>query len=236
MEHDSYKTSHPDSSDVPSDADIDQTLPEEEQHLYASLQLHRGKEPESIKGVHHELMKLAWNPNKIETILESENDTLIYMFYLICVSRAVGKRKWNVYCKTKLLHEFVTPADEAFAMLVLENNVAKWMSEIRFANTQIPEERFKALYTQGKTGRKWNSCGTKRYIYLVKICKAYRLDDDKKQRYRHIERLVLQREQSTLGRHLLHGTSGDNDSDDDVDNEEDEEEMERELLAMANGE
>ena len=39
--------------------------------------------------------------NQIETIWNSEDDdTLVYVFCLICISRAVvGKPKWNVHCK-----------------------------------------------------------------------------------------------------------------------------------------
>ena len=236
MEHLSYKRSHPESSDVPTDADIDSSLPENERQFLQDLQLHRGKCPEAEKGTNCNIMKLAWYPNQIETILESEDQTLIYTFYRVCVSRAVGKRKWNEYSKKKLLREFVTPSDEALAMLIVENNVGKWMSEIRFPTTQIPAERFKTLYTQGEKGRKWIKAGRTRFIELMKKMRNYRVQDDLKDKYRSIELLVLRREQSILGIEVAETINDEiNNDNSDEENEEDEE-MEREFLALANGE
>ncbi len=104
MEHISYKNSHPDATDVPSDNDLDPTYTEEQRQYYQALQLHQSKCPEGEKGVHHQLMKLAWTPQTIETLLESDDNNLIYTFYRVCVSRSVGKRKWNVYSKRNFLH------------------------------------------------------------------------------------------------------------------------------------
>ena len=235
MEHSSYNRTHPDSSDVPTDSDIDSSLPEDQQRFLQDLQIHRGKCPESEKGTHHKIMKLAWYPNNIENIVESDDELLVYSFYRVCVSRTVGKRKWNEYSKKKLLHEFVTPSDEALAMLIIENNVAKWMSEIRFPTTQIPAERFKTLYTQGDKGRKWIKAGRTRFIELMKKMRSYRVQDDLKEKYRLIEELVLRREQSILGIDARDTMNLENSNDNsDEDNEEDDE-MEREFLALANG-
>lgn len=236
MEHVSYKNSHPDLSDVPTEADIDSSLPDNERQILQDLQLHQGKCPEVEKGIHHQIMKLAWYPNNIETIFETEDETLIYSFYRVCVSRTVGKRKWNEFCKKKLLHEFVTPADEALAMLIVENNVAKWMSEIRFPTTQIPAERFKTLYTQPDKGRKWIKAGRTRFIELMKKARKYRVEDGLRDKYRSIELIVLRNEQSLLGIDASETLNLENNNENsDEDNEEDEE-MEREFLALANGE
>ena len=236
MEHLSYKRTHPDLSDVPTDDDIDSSLPENERQFIQDLQLHKGKCPEFQKGVHHHIMKLAWYPNNIETILETEDQTLIYSFYRVCVSRTVGKRKWNEYSKKKLLHEFVTPADEALAMLIVENNVAKWMSEIRFPTTLIPAERFRTLYTQGDKGRKWMKAGRTRFMQLMKKMRNYRVQDELKAKYKSIEQIILRKEQSLLGIEVGDTSNIENSNNNSDEDDEDDEEMEREFLALANGE
>ena len=120
----------PDLSDVPTDADIDTLLPENKHQFFQDLQLHCGKCPEQEKGIYCHLMKLALHQNKIKSILDSDNCNLMYSFNRVYILRAVGKHKWNEFSKRKLLHEFVTNADETLAMLIVEINVAKWMSEI----------------------------------------------------------------------------------------------------------
>ena len=108
-------------------------------------------------------------------------------------------------------------------MLIIENNVAKWMSEICFPTTQIPAERFKTLYTQGDKGCKWIKVGRTRFIKLMKKIRNYQVQDDLKEKYRSIEELVLRREQSILGIdvHDTMNLENPNDNSDD-DNEEDD--------------
>ena len=61
----------------------------------------------------------------------------------------------------------------------------------------------------------------------MKICKGYCSDNDKKENYRYIEAMVLNREQLTVRRrHILsyETIGGDNESDNNIDNEEDKKE------------
>ena len=48
---------------------------------------------------------------------------------------------------------FVALTDDTFAMLVLENNISKWMDElVRHVQSVGNEERRRTLYTQGQQG------------------------------------------------------------------------------------
>ena len=173
--------------------------------------------------------------NRIETVMNNDNDDLVFLFYSKCVSRAVGKRKWNEFAKTKPLSEFVTPSDEAYAMLVLENNVSKWMGELRFGKSELYHSMFPTKYTQGKGGRKWSNIGLKRFIELLKYCREYRVTDNKKEIYRNIELIVMQRMQDGQDNNENNDLREENNNDETI-NKEDEMEIERELLATANGE
>ena len=230
-----------------SDTDIDNdeaTINDDnnmEDTVIRTLTIRKGPCPNKRKGIIHHMMNLAWNTRKIETILDSENDDLIYVFYVTCVSRIVRKRKWNECSQTKLLRSFVDPTDEAFAMLVIENNVAKWMDELRHGQRIGNEVRRGTLYTQGQQGRKWSKNGIVQFIELWKHCNEYRgRNSTKVEQYRHIERMVMTREKiwndnSSRKRRKLNNND-DNNNDNDDNSNDDEAEMERILQAMANGE
>ena len=168
-----YQKAHSDVSDVPQDSDINNNLPEEEKTLLRTLAMNKGKRPEDVKGITHKLMSMAWTNNGIENILETSDEDLLYLFYSKCVSRAVGKQKWNEFKDEKCLNEFVNPSDEALAMLVIENNLTKWMDEIRFGQDQRANEKHKTLYTEGEQGCKWTKRGMLRFVELLKGCREY---------------------------------------------------------------
>ena len=199
-----------------------------------TLGIKKGKCPEDTKGIHHRLMKLAYLPRSIETIFDRLDEDLLYLFYTSCVSQSVGKRKWNQLVKSKPLSSYVSPADEAFAMLVLENNVPKWMNEVRFGKDNNSTYNYKTLYTEGKAGRKWNDTGKLRFLELLNHCKSYRVDDENRTTYGAIESMILKRERATANTNNTYDENEDIISDDEV-NANDNEAVEAALLAVANG-
>ena len=62
---------------------------------------------------------MAYMQREIDTIMDTKNNDIIKLFYTRCVSHGVVKWKWNKFCKFKYLSSFVTPAYEAFTMLIL---------------------------------------------------------------------------------------------------------------------
>ena len=75
-------------------------------------------------GLAHQLLALADDDN-ILSIYEEKNMDMIYTFNRLIVSNVTGKRQWNKFSDSLLLHRFVTPSDEAFGVLILENNCEK---------------------------------------------------------------------------------------------------------------
>ena len=211
------------------DEDIDPNLSLEETTLLRDLALKKGKCPEGEKGLCHKLMKLAYMPRKIETIMDTNDSALLKLFYTVCVSEAVGKRKWNECSKVKYLSSFVNPSDEAFAMLVIENNTAKWMNELCFGKNRSSNEQYKTLYTEGKSGRKWTRAGMSRFLELIRLCREYRVSEARKERYKEIEIMIQSCERAAIG-----GNNNNNYSSESDENDENSE-LEQEFLAMANG-
>ena len=159
-----------------------------EDTVIRTLTIRKGKCPEEDRGLYHKLLSLAWYPRKIETILETDDDDLLYLFYVCCVSRSVRKRRWNEYSRKKKLSTFVDPSDEAFAMLVLENNVSKWMDDLRNGEVTDTSSLRKTLYTEGDHGRKWSTDGIMRFIELWRLCNEYRSNNTiKRERYAYCQ-------------------------------------------------
>ena len=71
------------------------------------------------------------------------------------MSVVCGKRKWNKYSQSKKIREFITASDEAFAMIVMENNLPKWMEEVRSKVPLRPNEKRRSLYTEEDNNKGW---------------------------------------------------------------------------------
>ena len=214
-----------------------QNIHDIEDTVLRTLTIRKGKCPEEERGLYHELLSLAWHTRKIETILETDNEDLLYIFYVCCVSRSVRKRKWNESSQKKKISSFVDPSDEAFAMLVLENNVSKWMDELRNGEVITGTSIRRTLYTQGKEGQRWSKDGIMRFIELWKHCNEYRSNNlIKKNRYLNIEEIIFNREQIWNENSSRKRRKVCEDDDHTVEDNEEENEMERILQAMVNGE
>ena len=79
----------------------------------------------------HILLKMGLEET-IVTIYESDNMELIYYWVTRCLSNSTGKRKWNKFSCERRMKDFITFSDEAFAMLVLENNAKKWSDTVKY--------------------------------------------------------------------------------------------------------
>ena len=142
-----------------------------------------------------ELLEYGKEKN-VEKILESGNMELIYYFVITCVSNSTGKRKWNKFSHRKKLNEFVTYSDEAFALIVLENNAEKWLQGAKYPDLK-KHELPKAIYTEGgESGNKWSMQGQKRYVDLCTKCIQRRraITEEDKEKMVAIENMVLDKE------------------------------------------
>jgi hypothetical protein len=139
---------------------------------------------------------LSMGQNKtIDKIYESEDMDLVNYFVTRCVSYSTGKRKWNKYSYLRPMSDFVTYSDEAFAMMVIENNAEKWIA--MHINPSLKKHEFpKAPYTEGVKGNKWTMNGLLRFLELSKVCLKRRqaVTNEAKKRIQYIELEVMKRE------------------------------------------
>ena len=190
-------------NDDNNDGNIDSNTMEQEDNetpnenyneLISLINEKKGPIPKDI-GVSHRLMRMTWMPKNIEKIHDKQDNDLLYFFYSECVSRVVGKRKWNKYSQVRKMGNFVTTSDEAFAMIILENNLPKWMDELRHNGRLARNEKRKSLYTQEDKSKGWSNKGQKRFIELCRICEDRRKGtEEKKLRWNQIEKIVMDRE------------------------------------------
>ena len=157
-----------------------------------------GDIPDKTKGVAHALMELAWK-QEIHTLFtvqgEHRND-IVHFFYKFCVQNIVGKRAWSKKIDRMELGRVCTFSDEAFAMVVVESNVGKWMDEVRYPSLRV-EERRRSIYTE-PDGRekKWTDDGLERFVELCNHCRDFRIDPNNAERWSEIQAIVKGHERS----------------------------------------
>ena len=192
-------------------------------------------------GKYHRLMKLTWMPKSIENIHDIEDEEVLYLFYSECVSRAVGKRKWNKCSQVKNMGKFVTCSDEALAMILLENNLPKWMDEVRHDKILSRAEKRKTLYTEEDKTKGWTNRGLRRFMELCQACHNRRNGtDEKRAKWIEIEKFIMKREiqwneLSNRKRKRAEENNDLNTREDDNEESDEEVDIENFMLAMACG-
>ena len=100
----------------------------------------------------------------------------------------VGNRKFDQDKRSCLLSNLVTVSDEAFAILVCENNIEKWIDmhkrNDRKQSNVVPK------YTNGgksnnsngtsKRNKGWSMLGTKRYVELYQVVTMWRKQNERR--------------------------------------------------------
>ena len=89
------------------------------------------------------LLKLI-EENKLEKLYE--NEYLYFLFHYVCVVSVIFRTKWKRFKLHRYYYDYVTPSDEAFAIIVLENNLERYKER---GDSNIDEESYsqKTKYT-----------------------------------------------------------------------------------------
>lgn len=64
---------------------------DETEEFLKTIKQRKGKHLDITYGKYHKLMEMAWLKGNIESIYESKDNELLYIFYLKCVSVVSGK-------------------------------------------------------------------------------------------------------------------------------------------------
>ena len=127
------------------------------------------------RGPAHTLLKLGYH-DKMHTIYDFDID-VISKFLIYVLPDAVGKRKWNKLSKGLRPSKFVTTSDEAFAMIVIENNAVKWLDMLMNPNIRTRERKvIGTKYSQNQEQVGWSIDGIYRFTVLDSIVKTKRKD------------------------------------------------------------
>lgn len=86
----------------------------------------------------------------------------------MCLAVMTGREEWKLNHRKIHLSNFITIADEALALVVLENNLAEWTAQITNNETSPPKKRRKTKYTgngvrEDGTKKGWSLEGKRRF-------------------------------------------------------------------------
>lgn len=128
------------------------------------------------RGPVHTMLKLGYH-DKMHDIYKHTQDVVSKFLFLV-LPEAVGKRKWNKLAKGLKPSQFVSCSDEAFAMIMIENNGAKWLDLLMNPSLSVSERRkLKTKYTQRDDQVGWSNEGIYRFTQLTKIVALQRKQD-----------------------------------------------------------
>ena len=129
------------------------------------------------------------------------DDSLYYYFLKICVINVITRTKWKENCTTYDYDQFVHPTDEAFALLVIENNSKRYNDMVErpgLNGEEYVSPKFTTI-TRNKVSDKrsqvrgWSDSGKMRFLEYTKMIRRQRsnkiwVDDTKKMVKRRCKR------------------------------------------------
>ena len=120
-----------------------------------------------------EILSLIDNGNA-ESILKCRH--LHYYFLKNCVINVTSKKKWRDNCSRNDYFKFVTPSDEGFALVVLDNNIDRYMDIYNNSDpnkTIFEQPKYTNVATKGvkdTVGKGWTDKGKlefQRYTEMI---------------------------------------------------------------------
>ena len=111
---------------------------------------------------------------------KNENHELFQAFVEYCLIHSISSMDWRTKCYNTTVSKMFTVADEAMAILLLENN-AKDLRLIKDKRRKLPRKQQNSKFTKidkegdsGESFQGWHKKGIKRYNELFKIIKESR--------------------------------------------------------------
>ena len=106
-----------------------------------------------------------------------EHKEVFLTFVNICLVHFCSSMKWRYHAYNSVISDIFTESDEAFAMLLLENN-AKDYKQMVVLKRKLTRKEAMPKYTKdlnmNEKFKGWSTSGIKRYNNLVKIVKRNR--------------------------------------------------------------
>ena len=106
-----------------------------------------------------------------------EHKEVFFTFVNICFVHFCSSMKWRYAAYNTLLSDIFTESDEAFAMLLLENNATDYKQMV-LLDKKLTRKEARPKYTKDpnmtEKFKGWSKSGIKRYNNLVKVVKKNR--------------------------------------------------------------
>ena len=130
----------------------------------------------------HEIVKLLrLGPDGIENVQKNGSNGQFRLLAEIALSPMVLREQWKRNHTTALISAYITPSDEAFALLTMENNVNEWMKEAVYGKEFVEKGSLTRYTSSGKkrdgTKKGWTLEGRKRYNDLYDVVVLDRRSD-----------------------------------------------------------
>ena len=126
---------------------------------------------------------------KIENYRTNATESEFKMIVEICLKPMVSSKHWKLNHKQLEVSGMTTNADEALALLVLENNYKEWIEKAK-GNTIDPKNRLTKYTNQGirhnGTKKGWSLDGLKRFNEIFKEVKIQRSSELSRRRERNL--------------------------------------------------
>ena len=144
------------------------------------------------KDMHNRMKEADTQMPQLKDYLLRHQSSFYNTFFDVFVKRVVGVRKFERHATKHLLSEFVTVTDEAFALLVYENQEERWRIMAEENHKKLTKEAKctdggggKDLPMSGKTrrGRGWSSSGMARFNQLCNDIQRERTSDSARHKF-----------------------------------------------------
>ena len=106
-----------------------------------------------------------------------QSKELHYFFLKHCVVNVISRKKWNDNCDRNDYYKFITASDEGFALVVLDNNIERYMEMTKNEDPNIKDfgqPRYTSVTKKGMMtnhiGKGWNDRGKmefQRYTEMI---------------------------------------------------------------------
>jgi len=125
------------------------------------------------------LIELAAKEGGLEKMRRCvEHKEVFLTFVTICLVHSCSSMKWRYHAYNSVISDIFTESDEAFAMLLLENN-AKDYKQMVVLKRKLTRKEAMPKYTKDSNMTEkfkgWSKKGIKRYNDLIKVVKRNRL-------------------------------------------------------------
>lgn len=145
---------------------------------------------------------------------ENNTNYAYTMFVTSIVPVVVGRYEWKQKAHKVHYSTFVTPSDEAFGMLLVENNYEAWVEIAQTGDKGDKKPKYtKHAMNSGRYGG-WSTQGIRRYNELIRIVKEDRRKDKQlRMNDRFEEHIRLEVHNARAHKNNPNGLTDDGDSD-----------------------